>query len=91
MKHNLSAKPNTTKKNKTGGWRTFTPIFDKEKCIGCGMCAMICPENICCPNKKRKTNKNGRVYYEVDLEYCKGCGICAENCPVKAIEMKLKK
>ena len=27
---------------KTGTWRTFKPILDKEKCVGCGLCEGIC-------------------------------------------------
>ncbi len=66
-------------KNKTGSWRTFRPVVDKQKCIGCGICARFCPEGcIKIENKKAK----------IDYDYCKGCGICANECPVKAIKME---
>ena len=29
---------------KTGDWRSQRPIFDKEKCVKCGICAKFCPE-----------------------------------------------
>jgi pyruvate ferredoxin oxidoreductase delta subunit len=91
MKHNLSVDPGSTRKNKTGGWRTYVPDFIHEKCIACNTCNRVCPEGICHPNKKGKKNSAGKVYYESELDYCKGCGICAEACPSKAIEMKLDK
>ena len=65
----------STKANKTGGWRTFKPVRDVEKCINCMKCWMFCPDHA--------IDKN----IETNLDYCKGCGICAERCPVKAIEM----
>lgn len=65
--------------NKTGDWRTFMPIIDKEKCIGCKLCWFYCPEG-CIKMVDGKA--------DVDYDYCKGCGICANECPVKAIEMK---
>ncbi|MFA4941493.1 MAG: 4Fe-4S binding protein [Patescibacteria group bacterium] len=87
MKINITAKPGSTKKNKTGGWRTFKPKIDLEKCIGCGLCARICPEGII----EMKNDKEGKLKPEVDYDYCKGCGACAAECPVKAIIMELDK
>ena len=60
---------------KTGSWRVFRPVIDKEKCNACGLCEMYCPENA--------INEE----LEVDLAFCKGCGICANECPKKAIVM----
>ncbi|BDH80077.1 MAG TPA: 4Fe-4S binding protein [Methanothermobacter sp.] len=68
--------PGSTRRNKTGSWRTFKPILDKEKCIECDNCILFCPD--ACINPE----------YEIDYDYCKGCGICAEECPVKAIKME---
>ncbi len=65
---------------KTGSWRVFKPIFDKDKCVKCLRCWIFCPEGAV------KKNKDGTV--SIDYEYCKGCGICANVCNVKAIIMK---
>jgi 2-oxoacid:acceptor oxidoreductase delta subunit (pyruvate/2-ketoisovalerate family) len=67
---------------KTGDWKTFMPVHDFEKCVGCLTCVMLCPEGTVHldPNL-------GKV--EFDLSYCKGCGICANECPTKAIAMKM--
>jgi len=90
MKIKLTAKPGTSSQVKTGSWRELSyPETDHEKCIGCAMCEMACPEGICF--KVGEQNSKGKFFYEADLDYCKGCGICAEVCPVKAITMKEEK
>ncbi len=60
---------------KTGSWRVFRPVVDREKCNACGLCGIYCPDS--CIDAD----------LNVDLEFCKGCGICANECPKKAIAM----
>ena len=60
-------------------WRTFRPVVDSEKCTGCRMCWVYCPEH-CIEMVDGKS--------VIDYAYCKGCGICVEECPVGAVEMK---
>jgi len=85
MKIPVIAKPASTKINKTGGWRTYIPRTDFEKCISCGTCSRVCPEG--CIEMIKKTDK---LKPKTDYDFCKGCGICAEECPVKCIKMELE-
>jgi pyruvate ferredoxin oxidoreductase delta subunit len=71
----------STDKLKTGGWRTFRPEIDNEKCIDCGNCWIYCPD-------AAVYKKNGE--YGFNYDYCKGCGICANECPTEAIKMVLE-
>jgi len=52
-------------------------------CIGCGLCASLCPyqaiEMVKDENKKRKA--------QTIVASCKACGICASHCPTFAISM----
>ena len=66
-------------KYKTGDWRTFKPVRDKEKCTDCLFCWIYCPDSCVLV-------KDGKIT-GIDYEHCKGCGICAEVCPKKCIEM----
>jgi pyruvate ferredoxin oxidoreductase delta subunit len=71
--------PGSTAKNKTGGWRSFRPVWDKDRCSQCMLCWIHCPDNAI-PEKDGKRQ-------ETDFDYCKGCGICEKVCPVKCIKM----
>lgn len=69
----------STTESKTGGWRSKKPVVDREKCSGCGICWIYCPEGAV------KKNAEGKL--EINLDYCKGCGICFNECPKKAVKM----
>ncbi|MGM0681989.1 MAG: CoB--CoM heterodisulfide reductase iron-sulfur subunit A family protein, partial [Thermodesulfobacteriota bacterium] len=57
-------------------------VIDKEKCIGCSICAKLCPYNAIQMIKEGKKPKA-----ETIVASCKGCGICASRCPSFAISM----
>ncbi len=64
---------------------TFT--IDKDKCIGCGMCARNCPvETI---HKTDYTAPGHKLpSYEIDPSKCIKCSACLNNCKFKAISCK---
>ncbi|MCI0497948.1 MAG: 4Fe-4S binding protein [Thermoplasmata archaeon] len=68
---------------KTGSWRTFRPVIDRDKCIKCFICWKFCPD-------VSVRVKDEDSYPEIDYEFCKGCGICARECPKDAIDMVLE-
>ena len=68
--------PGSSKKNKTGSWRTFRPVRDKKKCTKCGLCWIFCPDNA--------IDKN----FNINYDYCKGCLICVRECPFNALTVK---
>ena len=72
--------PGSTIRNKTGGWRSFRPVLDQEKCRRCGICWQFCPDNAITRNEKGE--------FVINYDYCKGCGICAKGCPFGAIAME---
>ncbi len=52
-------------------------MIDKEKCIGCSLCARKCPVTCISGSKDEK--------YTIHQLDCIKCGNCMEVCPVKAI------
>ncbi|MDD1704053.1 MAG: 4Fe-4S binding protein [Methanoregula sp.] len=69
------SRPTEGAAGKTGSWRVFRPVVNKEACNKCGLCEMYCPD--------AAINQD----LDVDLTFCKGCGICAHECPKRAITM----
>lgn len=57
-----------------------TLALDQEKCIGCGICVLVCPRAVLGMN-------NGYAQVE-NRDACMECGACARNCPTEAVTVK---
>jgi pyruvate ferredoxin oxidoreductase delta subunit len=78
--------PGNARRFNTGDWRSRRrPVTDREKCIKCGMCHILCPDMCYTEDPKAEG------YYNWDTFYCKGCGICIHECPKQAISWQDEK
>jgi adenylylsulfate reductase subunit B len=60
------------------------PIIDKNRCITCGICVNICPQDVFFGSKRKKVPK---VTYP---EECWHCNACVLDCPKEgAIRLRI--
>ena len=52
-------------------------VVDEEKCVNCGICADVCPEEAIVVDE----------IAVIDPEKCTGCGACVDECPNSAISL----
>ncbi len=55
--------------------------LDQDKCVGCGMCLIVCPHAVYSMN-------NGNAEIE-NLDACMECGACSKNCPAEAVRVQV--
>jgi pyruvate ferredoxin oxidoreductase gamma subunit len=69
-----------TPQRRTGNWRQFRPVLEKEKCNRCWLCFVSCPEAAIALDEGE--------YPLVDLDVCKGCLLCVHECPTHAFRVE---
>ncbi len=57
-------------------------VVNQDECIGCSLCATLCPYKAI---QMKKVGKKRKA--ETISASCKACGICASHCPTFAISM----
>ncbi len=62
----------------------LTVLIDEELCVGCGLCAELCPYGA----PELVPGEKGGTKARIIEALCHGCGTCAASCPQKAITPK---
>ena len=60
------------------------PVFDMEKCSGCGLCDSLCPADAIYLHSEGDQD----VPYLKYPEECWHCGSCRQDCPEGAIAIR---
>jgi uncharacterized Fe-S center protein len=66
-----------TKETKIKMHRGSKPLYDKDKCTFCGVCAEVCPFNALDVKEQ---------YWKQNNTKCFGCGVCVDSCECSAIK-----
>lgn len=69
----------------------YIPLFQKEKCINCGLCDSTCPDFVFQFFPGVYKGQNTMVNEGLDYTHCKGCLRCVEICPTNALVLAYEK
>jgi 4Fe-4S ferredoxin len=71
--------------------KNYKLTLDKNRCVGCQICALACPKEAIKTEKQPKVQgeKAKKAKVDIDLAKCNFCGICDVTCPYGAIKVTL--
>ncbi len=65
-----------------------TIIIDQERCKGCGLCILVCPQHVISLNESFFNAKGFHpAILNEDAASCTGCSVCAVICPDVSISV----
>jgi len=69
--------------------RTHSLALDHDKCVGCELCAAVCPKEAIeyVPGELEEGKLVKRPTVDIDPEKCNFCGECVVVCPVNALSL----
>lgn len=83
---------NTVSKDLSASRQGIFPLYHRDRCIDCGLCAMTCPDYVFVWDwGVDRKGRPARVMKEPNYQYCKGCLKCVEICPVEALTMECER
>ncbi len=56
-------------------------VVDTERCKGCNLCAVACPQKVIALNARRVNKKGYSFAQQTEDGTCTGCSACAVVCP----------
>ncbi len=62
--------------------------FDQDRCKGCGLCVIACPEGIIIINLDTTNFKGYQPATVMDMKNCIACGNCYQSCPDYVIKIE---
>ena len=71
--------------------KSYGLTVDRELCVGCEICSLICPREAIKVVKqpKKEGQKAQRPMIDVDEAKCHYCGVCATMCPHGAVQVAI--